>query len=399
MIPALLSFIIVIAIIITFSKQELSIVLSVGALLLSILTGVNIIESLINTFTNPSIILLAIAMGLIPILGGIMNDSGLIMELVQKMNVSKKSSLMLSPAVFGLLPIAGGALLSAPIVEQIDTSLDSNKKVAINVWYRHVLILIYPLSSALIIGSVLSGIYLYHIVVAMIIPCLVMIIIGYITLFRTINFEREEHERNIKRVIHNIIPIILAPMIDFIGRTFLDFLVPEVFLLIGLCISIMIALKFSHFSLSQVKDISKKMKIWRFPLLIFAMFWFLEVFMRSGVPEAMSALSLSFFVLMCLGFFLGFTTGRIQVPLSILIPIFLFQYALTVMSLFNFTFLYCAIFLGYLITPIHPCVAYSINYFEANYRETVKSLAVPAFLCFGILIIVYAFLTILLLIH
>ncbi len=372
-----------------FSKKELGIILSIGALIFAILTQVDIISTLIIVLTSPSIILLAIIVMLIPILGGIMDESGLMVELIKKMNVSKKTSLMMSPAFFGMLPVPGGALMSAPIVDQIDSTLSPNRKNAINVWYRHAFILIYPLSSALIVGSVLAGISLYIIVVAMIIPFFVMIVMGYLTILMSVDMEVEDFERDIKRVFHNLIPLIIAPIIDFVGRTFFNLSYPEIFLVIGMCLSIWIALKFAKMNISHVKEISKKMKIWRFPLLILAIFWFLEVFIQSGLPNDIAGLMLPFLLFIFLGFFLGFATGRIQLPLSILIPVYLIQNGVSIMILIDFVFLYSAIFLGYLITPLHPCVAYSINYFKIDYKGAFKYLAIPTFICLGILISLY----------
>ena len=325
LIPPWLSFLLIIALIIIFSKKELGIVLFIGALLFGLLTQVDIPNSIITVFIDPSIILLALCVTLIPILGGIMEESGLMLELVQKMNVSKKTALMVSPGLFGLLPVAGGALMSAPIVDQIDPNLNANRKVGINVWYRHALILIYPLSSTLLVASVLSGISLYIIIVAMIIPFIVMIIIGYFTLLRQVEKTEEINTRDLKRVFINLIPIVIAPIIDFFGRTFLNLSIPEIFLLIGLCLSIWVALKFAEMPFSTIKSIAKKMKIWRFPLLIFAMFLFLEIFIKSGVPEDIGALELPFILLICIGFFLGFALGRVLLPISILIPIYLNQ--------------------------------------------------------------------------
>ena len=384
-----IAFIIVLGIIMIFSKKELGIILSIGALIFAILTQVDIISTLIIVLTSPSIILLAIIVMLIPILGGIMDESGLMVELIKKMNVSKKTSLMMSPAFFGMLPVPGGALMSAPIVDQIDSTLSPNRKNAINVWYRHAFILIYPLSSALIVGSVLAGISLYIIVVAMIIPFFVMIVMGYLTILMSVDMEVEDFERDIKRVFHNLIPLIIAPIIDFVGRTFFNLSYPEIFLVIGMCLSIWIALKFAKMNISHVKEISKKMKIWRFPLLILAIFWFLEVFIQSGLPNDIAGLMLPFLLFIFLGFFLGFATGRIQLPLSILIPVYLIQNGVSIMILIDFVFLYSAIFLGYLITPLHPCVAYSINYFKIDYKGAFKYLAIPTFICLGILISLY----------
>jgi len=218
----------------------------------------------------------------------------------------------------------------------------------------------------------------------MIIPFIIMVIVGYFTMLRNVDMERVEYERDLKRVFRNLIPIIIAPIIDFLGRSFFNLSYPEIFLLIGLIFSIVIALNISKMPLSSIKDISKKMKIWRFPLLIIAIFWFLEVFIRSGLPEDIGALKLPFIIFLLVGFFLGFATGRTQLPLSILIPIYLIQNVFVVMPLIDFVFLYSATFLGYIVTPIHPCVAYSINYLKTDYKSVFKHLAIPTFICLSI---------------
>jgi hypothetical protein len=152
-----------------------------------------------------------------------------------------------------------------------------------------------------------------------------------------------------------------------------------------------VALFFSKMPFSNLKEIFKKMKIWRFSLLIFAIFLFLNVFIESGLPEDVGGLKLPFTVFILLGFFLSFATGRVQVPLSILIPIYLIQNMVSIMPLFDFVFLYCAIFLGYLITPVHPCLSYSIEYLKASYKNSIKYLALPTFICLGTLFAFYAF--------
>ncbi len=395
MIPPLLSFLIIIALILIFSKKELSVVLGISAIIFGLLTQVNIINSMIEVIINPSIVLLALSVLLIPILGGIMEESGLMLELIQKLKVSKKVALMVSPALFGLLPVAGGALMSAPIVDQIDPALDSNRKVAINVWYRHVLLLIYPLSSALLVASVLSGISLYIIVLALLIPFVLMVFVGYFTLLKPVDKSKESTNRNLKIVFHNLIPLITAPIIDFLGRLFFPISFPELFVFIGLIISISIALKFAKMNLLNIKEISRKMKVWRFPLLIISMFLFLSIFLESGVPEQISALNLPFALFISIGFFLGFTTGRVQLPSSILIPIYLVQNLALTMPIIDFVFLYFAIYLGYLITPLHPCLAYNINYFKTNYLKSLKHVAIPTFICFGMLYAVFSLMLIL----
>jgi len=389
MLPAWLSFIIIIGIVMALSKYELGIILTIGAVGFALLAGVDILQSLTNVLTDPSILSLIIIMTLIPILGGIMEESGLMIEMIKKMRISRKSSLMMIPALFGLLPVPGGALMSAPIVQQIDTEADANKKVSINVWFRHMPIMVYPLSSSLIIASILTDINLYILVLGLLPGLIVMWLIGYITLVRNVSPFPEQGERDLKRAFHNLLPILIAPIIDFIGRTLFDIPVPELFLLVGLVFSIWLALRFGNMNFSNVKIISKKMKIWRFPLIIFSMFMFLEVFILSGAPEEIASVDLSVFLLILIGFFLGFATGRIQLPISIIITIYIVQFTGITMPLLDFIFIYTSISLGYLITPIHPCVSYSTEYFETSFIKAVKILGKPIIISFMILIGLY----------
>ncbi|QEE15560.1 DUF401 family protein [Promethearchaeum syntrophicum] len=385
MLPPFVSFIIILILILVFSKYELGIILLIGAILFGLLAEVDLFTVFANVFLDPSVILLAIAVTLIPILGAIMEESKMMLELIEKLNISKKSALMLSPALFGLLPVAGGALMSAPIVDQVDNELDVNKKVAINVWFRHVFILIYPLASTIIVSSVLTQIPLYTIVLVMLVPFFLMTLLGYIFLIRSIPKTEKHNHRDLKRAFRNFIPIIIAPIIDLIGRSiWKEFEYEEIFLVIGLFISLIIGLRFADYGLKSLFTFAKKMKVWRFPLLIIAMFLFLEVFIESGVPDQIASVDLPLILFLILAFILGFATGRAQLPLTILIPIYLTQYGLTVFPLLEFALLYSVTFLGYIITPLHPCVSYTYQYFKTDYKSAFKYLALPTFISFAI---------------
>ena len=251
------------------------------------------------------------------------------------------------------------------------------------------LIMVYPLSSALIIGSKLTNINLYILVLGLVPSLIAMWLIGYVLLVRKVSPFTEQGERDLKRAFRNLLPILIAPILDFIGRTFFNFSVPEVFLLIGLIFSIWPALKFGKMKVSNVKMIAKKMKIWRFPLIIFSMFIFLEVFVLSGAPEEIASVDLSVFLLILIGFLLGIGTGRIQLPISILIPIYLAQFTVLTMPLLDFIFIYTSVFIGYLITPLHPCVAYSTEYFKTDFIKVLKILGKPILVSFILLLGLY----------
>jgi len=390
-VPAWISFLIVIVLILLFSKYELSVVLLGGALLFGFLADVNLINSILAVCLDPAIILIALALIFIPLLGGLMEKSGLMEELIENMNISKRSSLMLAPALYGLLPVAGGALMSAPIIDQIGSKMDSHRKVAINVWFRHIFILIYPVS--LLVISEIAEINLYVIMFSMLIPFVILAVIGYVLLVKSVSEGEKKNKRDYKKIARNISPILLPPLVDLLGRTIFQIEYPEFFLLLGLIISLFLSLKLGKMRIQSLGSIGKEMKLWRFPLLIISMFLFLEVFQRSSVPTTIANLNLPFILFLCLSFFLGFATGRIQLPLSIMVPIYVSQYIFGFLPLLDFSFLYLAIFLGYLITPIHPCVSYSIEYYDTTFKKVLKQLSIPTFLSFGILIIFYIILS------
>lgn len=416
-IPIWVSFLIAIAIILVLSQiglKDLGTALFAGAIFLALMSPfpyrVNLGEASKLVLLDPKNVFLALSVMVIPLLGGIMNKSGIMMELIHRLDVSNKWSLMLSPGLFGLLPMPGGALLSAPLVENIDPNLAPHKKVAINVWFRHVLILIYPLQGSILVVTDIVGFSNPYITSGiLLIPFVVMVTIGFLYLILTTPKIERKNTRNLWIFLRDVIPILLAPIIDIIGRIVLkllenngtpapDWIVPEMFLFFGLIISVILSFFLSNNVKSkevtqvhsnEIFGIAKKMKVWRYPVMIFGMFFFLEVFISSGMPEFISALNAPMYLFLFISFFLGVATGRVQLPASILFPVYMIQHALTLMPFFHFGLIYFAIFLGYLITPIHPCLAYSIDYFKTTYPKSFRNIVIPALIGLAVVYAVF----------
>ena len=394
MIPSWMSFLIALLIIIIVSRKELALGLLIGSFIFALLTEISLVTSIGSVIMDISTIILLAIVALIPILGGLMEDSHLMKEMIEDLQVSKKMALILTPAMFGLLPVAGGALMSAPIIDQIDPDkkIPSGKKAAINVWFRHVVVLIYPLTSELLIASELSGIPLYTQVALLLIPFTVMVVVGYFTLIHRVDLPKSDQPRNLKRALHHSLPILIAPILDLSSRIlFPSFPYPRIFMLIGLILSLLLILYYTKYSFAQITKITKVMKIWRFPLMIFAIFWFLKIFELSGLPEFIGNYNFPFLLFLLLGFLLGVSTGRISLPVTILFPIYLSQFDLTVFPFFEFTLLYSAIFLGYWITPIHPCISYTSEYYKIKLMQFLRYFALPIIICVSIIILLFFF--------
>ncbi len=403
LIPSWVSFLIALGIILGLAlskKTELWASILLGALFLAIFAEISIWNSLRNVYLNLANLFLFIAVSLIPILGAIMSKSGMMVELVRNLDLPKKAKFILYPALIGLLPIPGGALFSAPLVDEIDTELSKDKKVAINVWYRHVLILVYPLSATLIVASEITGHSILMLVLVLTIPLVLMIIIGYITLLRN-NLKKEKENGDMEAFFHNLKPIIIAPIIAITTEIILatdlvsqydDQLIEGIrnfAFALGLFMSVVLAMKYAGYKRKQIPELAKEIKFWRFPLLISAMYFFLEVFGGSDVPEFIGNLNMSMALYIIIGFFLGFATGRVQLPISILFPIYMAQYAFNILPLFDFVLIYCAVFMGYICTPVHPCISLSIEYFETDFKQSGKPLFKPTIIGLGLIYIVY----------
>jgi len=89
-----------------------------------------IAQPFISAFTDLPTVLLALAVGLIPIIGGSLKETGQLDNLVKNMRIGKKAFLALSPALVGMLPMPGGALLSAPLVEKAGKECLMRKRLA-----------------------------------------------------------------------------------------------------------------------------------------------------------------------------------------------------------------------------------------------------------------------------
>ena len=125
-------FIISLIVILTVARKNLPLALFCGAIVLGLFTLplISILQQILYTFTDLSIIFLALAMGIIPMIGGTMKESGQMDDLVNNLRIGKKGIMALSPAIMGLLPMPGGALLSAPIIEKAGAGVANDLKVA-----------------------------------------------------------------------------------------------------------------------------------------------------------------------------------------------------------------------------------------------------------------------------
>lgn len=184
------------AIMILIARKNLWLGFIIGALILGFinLRLVVIFQQIKSTIFDPAILLLGVAVGIIPLIGGVLEESGLMEGLFKNLRLKRKLFLIFGPAFLGMLPMPGGALLSAPLVLRAGDDISDKQYTAINVWFRHALILIYPL-GALLVTSKMAGLYLYRALLYLIPGFVLMILLGWIFLLKGIkgNLPTQKH--------------------------------------------------------------------------------------------------------------------------------------------------------------------------------------------------------------
>jgi hypothetical protein len=167
-----------------YRKIGVGIALTVSAFLMSILsfgvweTGTVLLETCVDVTT----LSLVFASFFIMLMSTLYKETGLVNSLTKSLSGFIKNSKIIVgvlPAVIGLMPVAGGALMSAPIVdaEADKLGLDNTKKTFVNIWFRHAIIPVYPVTQFIVLTAALTQIRLDALVVRQIFVVIVMITI------------------------------------------------------------------------------------------------------------------------------------------------------------------------------------------------------------------------------
>jgi hypothetical protein len=132
------------------------------------------------------------------------------------------------------------------------------------------------------------------------------------------------------------------------------------------------------------------MKPWNFTLIILGMFVFLHIFRASSAATLIASIPLEPATLCVVaGFVLGVATGRVLLPASIMLPVYLTFGSITPVV---FALIYTSIFFGYMISPVHPCVGVSLEYFSVPMKNFLRLLLVPTVMIFTVVLLLSIFL-------
>ncbi len=354
-----------------------------------LLKPVDFFHLAVRTVGDPSLQFLAISVGIIPIIGGVLQASGMLTGMVNNLDMRRDAYLMSAPAFLGLLPVPGGALLSAPLVFRAGDDISDRDYAVINVWFRHVLTFIYPLAALLPTTKMASTLQetpidMFTAMLYLIPGFLLITVLGYVFLLRKVKGRLKiQGKREIVKVLVPIGIILTAPVVQFALSHVFPFMMTELFLLIGVSLSLILALIAGRLSKKDFLQSIRKMKPWNFYLLMLAIFLFLGTFKSAGIPDVIAGFDVSPAVLVVLiGALVGFITARTQLGMSILLPLYYAKFG--EIGYIAFTLMYISIFMGYVISPLHPCILVTLEFFGTSLRRFLARIWLPGVIVLGL---------------
>ena len=366
-------------VVLLYRRVGLGVSLTLTAFLMSFLS-LGISETgtvLIETCIDPVTLTLVFASFFVMLLSLLYKETGLVNVLTRSLGgfiKNPKVTVSLLPAVIGLMPVAGGALMSAPMVEvEADKlGLDESKKTYVNIWFRHAILPIYPISQFLILTAVLTETTIAALIARQALVVIVMITIGYfIGLRKTENLKNDDSEKpsnsktNLKRLLYSFSPIIITVLLTA---------ALNVNIAIATLVGVITILVITRTKVTVFQKILKNRVLWEVTLAAFGALLLRNVTLASGASEilgnALANMNLNGIILLSvvpaiLGFLIGSPSGAIALSVPILAETVTFIPKTA-------SLLYISAYLGYLIAPTHLCLVFTAQYFKSPITKSYK---------------------------
>jgi len=388
-----IGFFLAIIVLLIVARKDISLSLFLGSVVLGVSTVgfSDTARTLFDAVKTPSYLWFSFALGLFPVLGAVLKETDAFDDLIENLRMGKKAFMAFSAALIGLLPVPGGALLSAPIIKKVGGEQDRERNFIINIWYRHVLIMVYPIGPALLIPVKIAKLNVYDVIIYLFPFFLLMILLGYVFQLKYVEEDMEYvGKANLVKLLRPIMLILLPLIIDYTIKRFFTIEPGDMVLFFAVLVTTILAIGIGKMDRQQLRFVTIGSKFWKFILLMITMFMFIDVFSVSGVGNKISSLNVPMVVLCVLiGFLLAFVTGRTQLSASVVIPSYLAATSMSSMPLIVFATTFVGIFLGYLISPLHPCISVSLEYFDVKLDDAIKKMTPQTLVALAITIVVF----------
>jgi hypothetical protein len=383
-------------IILLYKRVNLGITLNATAIVLALLAleWTNIPKVFYEASVEPGTISVVVATFGIMMLSQLYKETGVINKLsesISRIVNNPKIVLGVVPAIIGLLPVAGGALMSAPLVdvEAEKLKLNPQRKAYINLWFRHTIFPVYPLSPPIITTAMITGVTIPLIILRQIPAVLVMIIAGYVIGFWKIKTQKEGintengTNSNFRSFLTSFSPILATIIFALVlSATGLDLFKQGRDVVVAVFIGLAALIAVSRMHLDTFVKPFKNWGIYGITLAAYGAFLLRGVMISSEVSQVFSVLvangsSVNLTILLItLPAILGVLTGSPVSGVAISFPILCGAPPIAANTA---ALVYISTYLGYTIAPTHLCFTFTADYFKCSLGKVYKYV-IPSFI-------------------
>ena len=306
--------------------------------------------------------------------------------------ILKNPKLIIStlPAIIGLLPVPGGALMSAPLVETEaeKLGLKKDKKTYVNVWFRHIIFPVYPMSQVLILAAALTGASIISIIIRQIPVVAAMTVVGYFAVLKKANvandnaIQETKLQENLRIFLISFSPIFVMILTVVIFRVDVS-----IAAFVGITLLVLITKPRRQILVKTITNVA----VYKIALAAYGAMLLRSATMASGVSVVLGQKIAMWNVnevalLATLPAVLGFLVGSPAGGIAISVPI--------MAGIVNFTsnsasLLYISAYLGYLVAPTHLCLALTADYFKCPLSKVYKFLIPSLVVSFAVALLIY----------
>jgi len=337
-------------------------------------------ESFIHTWQLPRTYDLLGALYLVMCLEIELRTSGTLDGMVsalQRIFASAKVTLAVMPAFLGLLPSLGGARFSAPIVAAAarDANITADQKATINFWFRHIFEFSNPIIPGMIMACSIAQVPYSAFISHLAWLTVLAFCLGWLVIIRPLKMDSvkkdtgtpAERRKNLLDIAFSLAPVIA----NFALAVFFKLNASISMLIVVLAL---IPILLGTGRTIKVKDVFVDACDWKMFLNVIAILFFIQLLTDT---HALDEIVTGFrnaplpvpVIISGVTFVIGVLTGMSQGHVAIIMPIVA---ALSPGDL-NLAGVAMAFGIaGQMLTPTHMCLLITLDYFKADFFQTLK---------------------------
>lgn len=376
-------FIAIVAIILlTWKGWKLEWAMFTGALIVGFFSGLSPVEGIIilgNSLRDPVTVYLLLVIIAITSFGNLLLKTGYLEGMIENLGkIIKDFRLLLGiiPALVGLLMVPGGAVFSAPMIEGMGKEVKMNKDIvaSVNVVFRHLFYLIFPLYPPLLLIAEVSNIGIYSLIVFNL-PVLILglAVNSFYFFAKHSSSTRRSATKKMNARLGRELFISLFPfiMVLVLGIIF------DVYFPLALLAGILFVVVAGYPGREEKYSFRERAAQiipginWSMALAIVGIMVFKDFVEASGALDDLSVMLLGFGMpLLLLAILFPFVTGIItanhSAAIGITISIFLHLLPQGNAGVAYMGIIFISSLAGYVASPFHLCLIFTVEHFKAN---------------------------------